>query len=180
MQFILFWFFAITEPISGALEKKVCLCMYVLVKFLFWIAVWPICGKETVLLAFCLLCFDYGAVALSASFFFFPFGVLERKVVGNCIDSWLLPSFLLLMKLICLISDSWHFSCSLLSRVIPFRILTKNKKQKKKKQKKKKTKKNKQTNYSLREFFYHNDRQINQQQEQTTNILHIRKIHKQW
>ena len=31
----------------------VCLCMYVLVKFLFWIVVWPIFGKETVLLAFC-------------------------------------------------------------------------------------------------------------------------------
>ena len=32
----------------------VCLCIYVLVKFLFWTAVWPIFGKETVLLAFCL------------------------------------------------------------------------------------------------------------------------------
>ena len=34
----------------------VCLCVYVLVKFLFWIAVGPIFGKETVLLASCLKC----------------------------------------------------------------------------------------------------------------------------
>ena len=34
-------------------------------------------GKETVLLAFRLYCFNYGAVALSASFF--PFGVLDRR-----------------------------------------------------------------------------------------------------
>ena len=40
---------------------------------------------KTVLLAFCLQCFDCGAVASSASFF--SFGVLERKVLGNCIDS---------------------------------------------------------------------------------------------
>ena len=32
----------------------VCLCMYFLVKFLFRTAFWPILGKETVLLAFCL------------------------------------------------------------------------------------------------------------------------------
>ena len=30
----------------------VCLCMYVLVKFLFWITFWSIFGEETVLLAF--------------------------------------------------------------------------------------------------------------------------------
>ena len=30
----------------------VCLCMYALMKFLFWIALWPMFGKETVLLAF--------------------------------------------------------------------------------------------------------------------------------
>ena len=53
-------------------------------KCLFWIAVWPIFGKKTVLLAFCLYCFDCGAVALSA--FFFPFGVLEEKVLGICTD----------------------------------------------------------------------------------------------
>ena len=40
-------------------------------------------GEETVRLAFCLSSFDCGAVTLSASFF----GVLERKVLGNCIDS---------------------------------------------------------------------------------------------
>ena len=55
----------------------VCLCMYVLVKVLCWIAVWPIFGKEIVLLAFCLLCFDCDAVALSASVF--PFGVLDGR-----------------------------------------------------------------------------------------------------
>ena len=42
-------------------------------------------GEETVLLAFCLWCFDCGAVTLSASFF--PFGVFERKLLGSCIDS---------------------------------------------------------------------------------------------
>ena len=35
-------------------------------------------------LPFCLQCFDCDAVTLSASF---PFGVLEREVLGNCIDS---------------------------------------------------------------------------------------------
>ena len=43
-------------------------------------------------LNFSLTFFDCGAAAFSASFF--PFGVLERKVIGNCIDSWSLPSFL--------------------------------------------------------------------------------------
>ena len=56
---------------------SVCLCMYVLVKCAFWIAVWPIVWKELVLLTFCLLCFDCGAVALSASFF--PFRVLDGR-----------------------------------------------------------------------------------------------------
>ena len=41
--------------------------------------------EETVLLAFCLQWFYCGAVTLSASFF--PFNVLERKVLGNCTDS---------------------------------------------------------------------------------------------
>ena len=50
--------------------------------------------EETVLLAFCLSSFECGAVTLSASFF--PFGILERKVLGNCIDSLSLPSFLVL------------------------------------------------------------------------------------
>ena len=40
--------------------------------------------EETVLLVFCLLCIDCGVVTLSASFF--PFGVLELKVLGNCIS----------------------------------------------------------------------------------------------
>ena len=40
--------------------------------------------EETVILAFCLQYFDCGAVTVSASFF--PFGVLERKLLGNCID----------------------------------------------------------------------------------------------
>ena len=41
--------------------------------------------EETIFLAFCLQCFDCGAITLSASFF--HSGVLERKVLGNCIDS---------------------------------------------------------------------------------------------
>ena len=41
--------------------------------------------EEAVLLAFSLWCFDCCAVTLTASFF--PFGVLERKVLGNCICS---------------------------------------------------------------------------------------------
>ena len=40
-----------------------------------------------------MLCFDCGAIALSVSFF--PYCVLDgSKVLGNCIDSWSLPSFL--------------------------------------------------------------------------------------
>ena len=53
-------------------------CIYVLVKFLFWIAACPIFGKDTVLLAF-YLCFGCGAVALSASFF--PFGVFDERLL---------------------------------------------------------------------------------------------------
>ena len=63
--------------------------MYVLVKVLFWIAVWPSLGKT--LFGFCLYCLDCEAVALSASF---PFGALKQKVLGNCIDSGSLRSFL--------------------------------------------------------------------------------------
>ena len=49
--------------------------------------------EENVLLAFCLSeCFDCGVVTLNASFFLF--GVLERKVLGNCTDSYSLLSFL--------------------------------------------------------------------------------------
>ena len=40
--------------------------------------------------------FDCGAVTLSA--FFFPFGVLERKMLGNCVESWSLPSFLFIRQ----------------------------------------------------------------------------------
>ena len=46
--------------------------MSVLVKFYFGIF-----RKNNVLLAFCSYCFDFGAVALIASFF--PFGVLDRR-----------------------------------------------------------------------------------------------------
>ena len=56
----------------------VCLYMYVLVKLLFWIAVWPIFGKETVLLASCLLIVVFLLKVLWC---------LGRKVIGNCIDS---------------------------------------------------------------------------------------------
>ena len=59
------------------ISVSVCLCMYVLVKFLVWIAVQPIFGAETVLMAFWLKCFYCGAVALNASFF--PFGVLDGR-----------------------------------------------------------------------------------------------------
>ena len=54
-----------------------CMSLHVLVNVLFWKALWPIFGKVTVLLAFCLWCFDCDAVALSASFF--PFGILDGK-----------------------------------------------------------------------------------------------------
>ena len=52
-----------------SLTVEVCLCMFVLVEFLFWIAVWPILGKETVVLTFCLQCSHCGAVTSSASSF---------------------------------------------------------------------------------------------------------------
>ena len=48
-----------------------------MVKYFILIAVWLIFGKEIVVLAVCLLCSDYGAVALHASFF--PFGVLDER-----------------------------------------------------------------------------------------------------
>ena len=41
----------------------VLLCMCVLVKYLFWLAVWPKFGKETPLSAICLQSFNCGAVA---------------------------------------------------------------------------------------------------------------------
>ena len=66
------------------------LSMYVLVKFLFWIAVRPI-------LAFCLMifrlwfrCFECVLLSLLC---------LGLNVLGNCIDSWSLPSFLFYNKL---------------------------------------------------------------------------------
>ena len=68
--------------------------MYVLVKFLFLdsrLAILGV-GAGNCPFGFALAVFYCGAVTLSASFF--PFGVLERKVLGNCIDSWSLPSFL--------------------------------------------------------------------------------------
>ena len=78
----------------------VCLSMYVLVEFLFWIAVWPSFGKEIVLLAFCLL--DCGVVALSAFFFFF-FCSLGRKVLGNCITKAYLYNFYPLKLHFCIV-----------------------------------------------------------------------------
>ena len=54
-----------------------CHCVYVLV-ICFYFAV---LGKKLSFLAFCLQCFDCGAVALSASFF--PFGVLDQKLLSN-------------------------------------------------------------------------------------------------
>ena len=73
-----------------------CLCMFVFVQSLFWIAVWSLFGKK--LLFWHSACNDdCAAVTLSASFF--PFGVLERKVLGNCIDSWSLPSFQLIIMM---------------------------------------------------------------------------------
>ena len=66
---ILLWF---------TISVIVCLCMYVLVKVLFWIAVWHFFGKETVLSVFCLMCVYCGADALSASFF--AISVLEKRI----------------------------------------------------------------------------------------------------
>ena len=57
-----------------------CFCMYVLVNVLFWIAVRPFFGKKlSSWLSTCSFCFYCSAVTLSASFF--PFWVLERKVI---------------------------------------------------------------------------------------------------
>ena len=61
-----------------------CLCMYVLVKLLVWIARSAnLFGKLSISLS---ACFDCGVFALSGSFF--PFDVLQRKLLGNCIDSF--------------------------------------------------------------------------------------------
>ena len=67
----------------------VCLCMYVRVKFLFWIAVLPfrICPFGFLLVVFW-LCRCFKCVL-------FYLRCLGRNVSGNCIDSWSLPSFLL-------------------------------------------------------------------------------------
>ena len=72
-----------------------CLCMYVLVIFYLIILDSRLVNyrKETVLSAFCLLCFDCGAVALSVSFFYF--GVLERKMLGYCINFWFITKIYL-------------------------------------------------------------------------------------
>ena len=53
---------------------------------LYFVAIWPVFVKESVLLAFCLWSFDCGAVALSTSFF--PFGVLD----GRCWVILLIPN----------------------------------------------------------------------------------------
>ena len=68
--------------------------MYVLVKCLFRIAIWPIFGKEIVLLAFCLKCFDCSTVALSVSFF--PFRILDGrcKVIVMIPDHCRLPFYI--------------------------------------------------------------------------------------
>ena len=56
-----------------------------------FIADWTFFFEESVLLVFCLQCFDCDVVTLSASFF--PLGILERKALGNCIDFWSLLPF---------------------------------------------------------------------------------------
>ena len=60
--------------------------MYFWMRFLFGIVVWPFLGKKLFFwFSACNVLKNCGAVTLSASFF--PFGVLEWKVFGNCIDS---------------------------------------------------------------------------------------------
>ena len=71
----------------------VCVCMYVLVKFIFWIAVWPIVWERNrpfgfLLVVFWLWCRCFKCVLLSL-------WCLGRKVFGNYIDSWSFPSFLI-------------------------------------------------------------------------------------
>ena len=66
--------------------------MYVLVKFLFWTAIWPIiwernCPFGFLLVEFWLWCRRFKSIFLSL-------WCLEQKVLGNCFDSWSLPSFL--------------------------------------------------------------------------------------
>ena len=51
--------------------------MFAVLLFYFGLLFSQFVEKEIVLLAFCLQCLDYGAVALSASFF--PFGVLDGR-----------------------------------------------------------------------------------------------------
>ena len=70
------------------------LCMYGLVKFLIWIAIWPIFGKRNcpfdfLLVMFSLWCRCFKCVLLSL-------WCLGRNALGiNCIDSRSLPYFLL-------------------------------------------------------------------------------------
>ena len=64
--------------------------------FLFWIAIWPLCGKATLRLAFPLVMFPLGS-----SYFVFVFlslWCLCWEVWNNCIGSWLLPSLLFLIN----------------------------------------------------------------------------------
>ena len=69
----------------------VCLCIFVLVKCLFWITVWPCFGKKVYFwLSAC-------GVLIVGSYFTYvllPLGDLEWKMLCNCIDSLSLPSFL--------------------------------------------------------------------------------------
>ena len=85
--------------------------------FLFWIYFGQLFGKETacpfgfLLLVFWLWCRYFKCA-------FFPFGVLERKVLGNRIDSWLLPFFLFRN-----ISLTFHANCLRQGMLRPIIIL---------------------------------------------------------
>ena len=57
------------------------LLLLLLLLLLLWIAVWPISGKETAILASCLSCFDCDDVALSAPFL--PFDALALVIPIN-------------------------------------------------------------------------------------------------
>ena len=85
-----FILFATHPAVQGSVI--VCICMYVLVKCLFWIAVWPIFWERNCPFGFLLVVFWLWCQCLMC--IFFSLCSLGRKVLGNCIDSLSFPSFL--------------------------------------------------------------------------------------
>ena len=69
--------------------------------FLFWIAIWPLCGKVTVHLAFCKRCFHKGPVI--SCLCFFPFDVSDGRcgiivsIPDHCLPFYFALKFKLLL-----------------------------------------------------------------------------------